>query len=673
MEARAAFRLILSAILIAILSVPAMKAQDAAYWIFLRDKGPGASVRLDRLTPAQAGLTGEAVARRAQAFGSTPAEVLDMQDLPLYDGYISELVRQGVALRASSRWQNAVSARLSPEQLGKVAGLPFVLHIEAVRKRNVRPDPPAGPPPVLLRRQQSHDLNYGIALQQLETMRVPKVHDVWIDGTGIIVGMLDNGFRWRDHEALGTRNVRGEYDFVNRDSVTENQPGDLDGQDAHGTATFSALAAFRDGILIGPAYNASYFLAKTERNGSETQDEEDFWVEGIEWLESRGAAVVSSSLAYDTFDDGSGYRYENGDFDGKTAITTRAAVRAMRLGVVVVNAMGNEGNSPGTILAPADADSIISVGASNYDLTVAGFSSNGPTNDDRVKPDVIAPGVSVAHATKYGPSDYSYSSGTSLATPLTAGVAALVRSARPELSAVQVRNALRATADRATMPNSSYGWGVIDAWNAVLLNGMVISTNPREGWNDVPTSVAAYVLSPNTVNKSSVRLHYQSDGGGSGTEDMRFEEQYVGLGTGSGRYSAIIPVSGPATVRYYIEATDGKETRTSPYGAPEKRHELVLADIPPQSFTLFQNYPNPFSARTGSSTNIRFDVPRPGGFVRLEVYDMLGRRVRTLWEGDAVPGTHVASFFAGDLATGPYIYALASGGETLYRHMIFVR
>ena len=145
------------------------------------------------------------------------------------------------------------------------------------------------PPPV-----NPHGLDYGDAFPQLAVINVPEVHDIWIDGTDITVGMLDNGFRWRTHEAMLNTDVRGEFDVINGDSLTENEEGDLYGQDAHGTVTFSALASFKEGRIIGPAFNAAFYLAKTEVNGSETQIEEDYWVEGIEWLEARGASIVSA-------------------------------------------------------------------------------------------------------------------------------------------------------------------------------------------------------------------------------------------------------------------------------------------------------------------------------------------------------------------------------------------
>jgi len=111
--------------------------------------------------------------------------------------------------------------------------------------------------------------------------------------------------------------------------------------------------------------------------------------------------------------------------------------------------MGNEWNGDGivgTMTTPADADSVISVGAVNFDGRLAIFSSTGPTNDGRIKPDVVAPGVNIYHARVPGPDTYGYSQGTSLATPLTAGAAALLLSVRPELTPVEVRDALRSTA-----------------------------------------------------------------------------------------------------------------------------------------------------------------------------------------------------------------------------------
>ncbi len=660
--------------------------QSGKYWIFFRDKGPDVRTPLVA-TPAmaeRAGISGRAQRRRLRA----GAPIVTFEDLPVYRPYRQRLEEMGIRIAAESRWINAVSARLTGSLAGRVSRLPFVTSIRPVVRfirREPEPDESglAGDP---LFKAQEWSLDYGSSAPQLELINVPKVHEIWIDGTGAVVGMLDNGYRWRVHEALRQRKVVAEYDFINRDSLTENEPGvDPPGQDSHGTITFSTLAGFKEGKLIGPAYEAEFYLAKTEVNGSETPIEEDYWAEGIEWLERSGAGVVSSSLAYSTFDDGSGYSYENGDYDGKTAVTTRAAARAARLGVVVVNAMGNEGNRPGTIIAPADADSIISVGAVTMQGRVAGFSSNGPTNDNRIKPDVSAPGVGVFCATRSDTASYTRANGTSLSTPLTAGVAALVRSARPELSVLQVRDALRETASQADSPDNKMGWGIVDAWEAVLYHGMVISTHPRVIWDGTANYVAAWVVSRNPVKPGSVALWYGAERGAFTGMEMRMM-QSANEGSGSGLYLARVPVFRKGTkIRYYIEARDTKETRTSPYGAPGEYFEFEYGDARitgvenfyPRAFVLEQNYPNPFGPRSAvgvQTTMIEFALPGTSR-VALDVYDLLGRHVARLVNEIRPQGRYVVPFSAdaSRLSSGVYIYRLTAGATVITRRMVFLK
>lgn len=108
---------------------------------------------------------------------------------------------------------------------------------------------------------------------------------------------------------------------------------------------------------------------------------------------------------------------------------------------------------------------------------LAGFSSTGPTSDGRVKPEVVAQGVS--DYVMYGEQGYQYESGTSFSTPLTAGVAALILCAHPTLTPIQVRDRLISTAralydtsaGMVTHPNNFYGWGMVDAAKAVGISG----------------------------------------------------------------------------------------------------------------------------------------------------------------------------------------------------------
>jgi hypothetical protein len=446
----------------------------------------------------------------------------------------------------------------------------------------------------------------------------------------------------------------------------------------------SALAGLKEGMLVGPAFNAALYLAKTEVNGSETPVEEDYWAEGIEWLESRGVSVASSSLAYSMWDDSTGYSWANGDFDGQTAVTTRAAARAARLGMVVVTAMGNEGNTPGTLLAPSDADSIISVGSITMDNVVSSFSSNGPTNDGRIKPDIVTPGSGVRCATTAGPSSYTRATGTSLATPLAAGVATLVRSARPELTPLEVREALRATADNAGAPDNSRGWGKVDAWRALLYHGMVISTNPKVLWDGVENRIAVYVVSPRAVKQQQVALHYTLNGSASDFTVCPAETfvQMDSMPAGSGLYifrPGMLPRD--AEIRYDVTAEDEREERSTPWGAPAARHAFRVGEtrmeggrnIVPSSLRLAQGFPNPLIVSQHGGITIAYDIPEPGGAVRLDVYDLAGRRVAVAVDDLRSPASYVATLPAGTLRSGTYYYTLQFLGTVLMKRFLVVR
>ncbi len=449
-------------------------------------------------------------------------------------------------------------------------------------------------------------------------------------------------------------------------------------QDSHGTGTMSLVGAYKEGQLVSPAYNASFILGKTEYVPTETHVEEDNWAAAIEWMENAGVDVVSSSLGYNTFDSGVNYVWANGDMNGRTAIVSKAAVLAARRGVVVVNAMGNEyQTSPPSITAPADADSIISVGAVTASGFLAGFSSNGPTSDGRMKPDVMAHGVGTYWATTGGKSTYSGGSqGTSLATPLVAGVAAMILSAHPELTPIQVRDALRNTASNAAKPNNDIGWGIINAYQAVLYNGMTMSTDPEITFTkDSNYLVGMFVVSKSVIKKDSVRLYYTLNNGSTFIPVPMTLTDIVDSATNSGRYAVTVPFSG-ITPRFYVRAVDaGNISRTNPVNAPTELYDAKTGTtgVPktnpvPAEFTLLQNYPNPFNP----STLISFDVPR-AGIISLKVYDVLGKTVATLVNGETSFGRHTVQFNAAGLASGVYFYRLQSGDFAQTKRMMLLK
>jgi serine protease AprX len=382
-------------------SILSAQERGGKYWIYFRDKAASVHSLLKTqdvtAVALSNGLSGRALARRAKVLSVN--KLFTDEDLPVSDDYMRQLRERGISIENRSRWFNAVTAYLSPDQLTAVQRLSFVDKAEPVRTFK-RKDLPLSESLLLKYTSPSIDSlhSYGPSYNQLKQINVIDVHNLRITGRGILVGMLDTGFRWRTHEAMKNMQVINEYDFIQKDNVTANESGknpvDNTNQDAHGTLTMSVAGGYKEGVLVSPAFGASFILAKTEYVPTETNVEEDNWVAGIEWEESYGVDVVSSSLSYNEFDAGQkSYTYQ--DMNGRTATTTKAAVLAMRRGVVVVSANGNEGLSSWHYLtSPADADSIISVGAVNEAGKIAGFSSVGPTSDSRIKPDVVAQGVS---------------------------------------------------------------------------------------------------------------------------------------------------------------------------------------------------------------------------------------------------------------------------------------
>ena len=645
------------------------QARPQKCWIYFRDKDERLLNALSKSVSAKdismaSGISERALARRAKVL---PADcIISSEDLPVSEQYIYQVERLlGVSVINSSRWFNAVTAMVTDEQRIRIASFPFVERVEPVRVFTRKELPPSQIPfleknstPAI---QQLHD--YGNSFTQLAQIKVVDVHNLRITGRGVLVGMLDSGFRWRVPDATKNMNVLKEYDFIQHDSVTANGSGDASDQDSHGTITLSTVGGYKEGQLVSPAFGASFILAKTEYVPSETNIEEDNWVAGIEWEEQNGVDVVSSSLGYSEFDAGQ-KSYTYADMNGRTATTSKAAVLAARRGVVVCSAMGNEAATSWHYLtSPADADSIISVGAVSSTGIIASFSSVGPTSDGRTKPEIVAQGVATYAATT-SPTSYGYFNGTSLSTPLAAGAAALVLSAHPELTPMQVREALRSTATNSASPNNSIGWGVINTYKAILYYGMVLSTDPEILMlPDSSTSVGVFVVSNALVKKDSVKLFYSTDGGATFTTPLPMTlADIVDSSTYSGKYIAIIPKQKAGTaVKFYAFAVDAtnKPRMTSVEGRPPV----------PASFELFQNYPNPFN----SATIIQYTLDH-ANYATLKVYDILGREVATLVNEYQTAGIKSPVYFdASHLSSGVYLYRLKAGEFSAVKKLVLLK
>jgi subtilisin family serine protease len=427
----------------------------APVWVYFTDKGAAATAVWAEETATDR-ISRRALDRRGRC-GAEGAAVLWI-DRPNDPGYLGWLRDQGLEIRAESRWLAAVSVVAGRDQLPILASAPFVERLELVRGRGERPGPGQAPAPLRAGTSDRDPYDYGGSLEGLLQINVPAVHALGYDGSGVVIGLLDTGFSTA-HEALDHLDVLGTWDFVDDDPVVHNEPGDVFNQEYHGTEVLSAIGGYSPGNLVGPAFAASYYLAKTEEVGAEYPAEEDYWVAGMEWLEAQGCDVVTSSLGFDD------YFYEQ--YDGDTCPSTIAADLAADLGVAVFQATGNSGPDPRSILAPADGHGVMAVGSVGLDGQVSFYSSRGPTADGRIKPDLCALGAGTWCVEGGTIDQYGGGWGTSVASPLAAGVAALLKQAHPTLGPVALCDALRQTASQASAPDNDMGWGIIDALAAL--------------------------------------------------------------------------------------------------------------------------------------------------------------------------------------------------------------
>jgi len=609
---------------------------SAPAWVFLTDKAGS-----DRDPAAMDYLSARALSRRAKT--RRPEVLTDDADLPLSPTYLSFFEGRGWKLRARSRWLNAVSLEVDASRLAELARQPFVESIAAVAaSRPFRPGiDDASLPEAAAARDTSID--YGYTFAELQQLRVPEVHAMGYHGEGVVIGMLDTGCNTM-HEAIVGADILGTWDFIQGDSVISDQPGDMSGQDDHGSRTFSTLAADLPGSMVGVAFGASYYLAKTEDESGEQPVEEDYWVAGLEWLEAQGCDLVNSSVGYKDW-----YTYE--DLDGDTAVTTVAADRAASLGLLVVAAVGNERFDFGHMIAPSDGDSVLAVGAVDADGDYSWFSSPGPTYDGRIKPDVMARGqdnVTIAPDTWSG---YMTVSGTSYCTALMTGVAALLLQANPELTPMQLRDALRETADHAAQPDNDYGWGLVDAVEALDYFRPVIEHDPlpdsENSSSDYPVIATIETVLGEIV---SADLFYRINGGS--WENSPMSPQ------GGSIYSACIPAQPWGTqLDYYLAAeNDLGYGATHPEEAPDSLH----------SFYVGEDLQPPVIVHTPLGDQ---SLPAWPAVLSADVRDNLGVDwVRCESRLNGIPqADFLLSPAGGDLFQATFPYSIAEGDSIRYR------
>lgn len=402
---------------------------------------------------------------------------VDQTDLPVDPAYIDQVLALGeIQMLYSSRWFNALAIAVEDSTLIEEAlQLPFVAGVRSVVNYGREDFPEKEPIRGVDGGNKSNEI-YGASLHQIEMLNGHLLHNEGYTGNGIRIGVMDGGFNQADsmdafEPLIADGRLIGTYDFV---GVQEN----VFYSSSHGTRVWSTMASYWPDSIIGSAYSSEYMLFLTEDVTSEFQLEETNWIAAAEMADSAGVDVLNTSLGYTLFDD-SLQSHSYADMDGETTWISRGGNMAARKGMLVINSAGNSGaGSWYYIGAPADADSVLAIGATRADSTIAAFSSRGPTFDGRVKPNVCAQGVQTVMANTNN--TVMTGNGTSFSSPVLAGLAACLWQSTPEATNMQVFRAIEESANLFNNPNDSLGYGLPNFWLAKELLSNMVSVNEQE-------------------------------------------------------------------------------------------------------------------------------------------------------------------------------------------------
>ncbi len=404
-----------------------------SYWVFFTDK------QNTTFDPYQY-FDAKAIERYAQC----GADLYDITNYPVNSNYASQVKTACEELVGTSRWLNAAGVMATEEQIAKIRQFPFVADIQLIASDME-----------LAENNITENVTSDYAGEQISIHHGELFKEHKITGKGVRIAILDGGFKEADtHPAFQHLRDNGQivktWNFVKKKEYVYEA-------ESHGRMVLSCIAGIMNGSqMLGMAPDAQFLLARTEV-ASEPLKEEIWWVQGLEWADQNGADILNSSLGYGK------QRYMLKNMDGQTSRVAKAANTAARKGILVCNSMGNEGDDREwrMLITPADADSVLSVGAVKSIDRIASFSSFGPTADGRMKPNVVAMGDDNWVAGSKG--NFTQASGTSFSSPMMAGFAACVKQLHPEYTAWQLKTEIEKSANHYPYFDYAFGYGVPQA------------------------------------------------------------------------------------------------------------------------------------------------------------------------------------------------------------------
>jgi hypothetical protein len=627
------------------------KAQFTRYIVKFKNKGSN----LYSLSNPSAFLSQRALERRSRY--TIP---LDSTDLPVTPLYISQVAAiPNVTVLNVSKWLNQVSIQTTDANaINAINNLPFVQKVSGIAARNMNGNGNKNANEEVIANLNSHSskvqsstdyYDYGVnSANEIHMHKGEFLHNIGLRGETMQIALIDAGFynynTLKVFDSLNANNqVLETWDFVaGNASVTEDY--------AHGMSCLSTIAANIPGQFVGMAPKTSFYLYRTEDVSSEYPIEEHNWVCAAERADSAGTDIISSSLGYSTFDNAS-LSHTYADLDGSTTMAAIGADLAAKKGILVFIAAGNEGASSWHyIMTPADADSVLTVGAVDINGNKAGFSSYGPTSDGRIKPDVVTIGVNTIIATAFN--TVGTSQGTSYACPKMAGLGTCLWQGFPEFNNMKIWNVIRESGSTVSHPSDSLGYGIPDmklAFTKLLAEfttsqSSVNNCTATITWISKDISSMKYEIERKTGTDADYikigELNAQA-GNTLSIHSYTFSNSLTGINTGNIQYriKQIIDTTSEGFTAVYIDTTsltlnNSCDTTSSPAGFTNK---IAIAPNP-----VVNNELNLIVESTGAIPSLLINI-----------YDIQGRLVLQKRESKA-SGKTIYTIPVSALAKGKY-------------------
>jgi serine protease AprX len=638
-------------------------AQFTRYIVRLKNKG---ATTFTIANPA-AYLSTRAITRRTKY-----NIAIDSSDLPVPSSYVIQIKNiPNVTVLNVSKWLNAVDIQTSdPNAITAINALPFVQSTSTLAARigdgRIRDkfNEENLTTPLSNSRTEGVEgdfFNYGTAsYNEIHLHKGEFLHNIGLRGQGMQIAMLDAGyFNYTALKSFDSINqngqVLGTWDFVNREtSVTEDY--------LHGMQCLSTIAANIPGQFVGKAPKASFYLFRTEDVNSEFPIEEFNWSCGAERADSAGSDIISSSLGYgDQMSDPS-FNHTYSQMNGNTTMITTAADLAAKKGIIVFNANGNEGNGVWHyLLAPADGDSVVAVGAVSPAGAVASFSSYGPSADGRIKPDVASVGnPALVQATN---NTVGTSTGTSFACPNMAGLGTCLWQGFPEVNNMRIIRALKEAGSIFNTPNDRIGYGIPDmklAFSTLLIeyatsnasvNNCIVTLN----WNSKDVDAMKYEIErklPGEINYSKIADVNPQTGSVLTTHSYTLNNSLTTTaGTVSYRIRQIIDTATTAFTAVYIDTANiSLATACTTTGTTDPNQNAIKIVV----------QPNP----TRGNTTLIIETPNAINNMPINVYDMKGRLVMQLQKSKGA-GKVTIDLLTDKLSKGKYIITVYNNRKVI--------